>query len=118
MTSRANDFFDTNFAKMAAENPACMVGAGVRGKTVSLLLDGKNGVQWTFNFDNEGKLAFAKGAPSKSDCEIAMKDETFEGLVAGKVNVPFAFMMRKIKVKGDVTVAANVGLALQKLFRS
>jgi putative sterol carrier protein len=118
MTTRACDFFDQKFSTLAANDPLCMKGAGVRAKTVTLILDGRNGGYWTFLFDADGKLSFTKGPASKSDCEINMKDETFEGLVAGKVNVPFAFMMRKIKVKGDVTVAANVGLALQKLFKS
>ncbi len=118
MATRACDFFDQNFSKLASGDPLCMKGAGVRSKTVHLVLDGTNGGQWSFSFDNDGKVSFAKGPSAKSDCEISMKDETFEGLVAGKVNVPFAFMMRKIKVKGDVTIAANVGLALQKLFKT
>ncbi len=118
MSQKARDFFDIDFQKRATEDPACMQKAGVRGKTVVLNLDGTSGGQWTFTFDADGKLEFKKGTAPSADCEISMKDETFDGLLQGKVNVPFAFMMRKIKVKGDVAIAANVGLALQKLVRT
>jgi putative sterol carrier protein len=118
MAVKAREFFDVDFQKRVALDPSCMKGASVKSKIVVLNLEGGGGGQWTFSFDKDGQLQFSKGGNPRADCEISMKDETFEGLVAGKVNVPFAFMMRKIKVKGDVGIAANVGLALQKMMKA
>lgn len=111
------DFFDKKFSSKVEEDPACLQSAGVRGKTIALDIEGKDGGAWTFVFDGEGKLSLKSGsADSSAACLISMKDKTFEGMLQGKVNVPMAFVMRKIKVKGEQSLAVKVGQALQSLF--
>lgn len=92
--------------------------AGVTSKKIALDIEGSSGGQWTFQFDGEGLLTMQNGslAPDAA-CTISMKDDTFTGMLSGKVNVPMAFVMRKIKVKGENALAAKLGLALQKAFK-
>ena len=112
------DFFEKKFASKVQENPACMQEAGVTSKKIALEIDGSTGGKWTFQFDGQGLLTMQNGvsAPDAA-CVISMKDETFTGMLSGKVNVPMAFVMRKIKVKGENALAAKLGLALQKAFK-
>lgn len=55
--------------------------------------------------------AGARVSEDPADCEISMKQKTFEGLVSGKVNPMTATMMGKIKLRGDMSAA----LSLSKL---
>jgi putative sterol carrier protein len=112
------DFFDKQFASKVQENPACMREAGVTSKKIALEIEGSTGGQWTFEFDASGLVAMKSGvlAPDAA-CVISMKDDTFTGMLTGKVNVPMAFVMRKIKVKGESALAAKLGLTLQKVFK-
>ena len=93
-----------------------MAQANVRGKSVVLDIEGSGGGQWSFDFAQDGALAL-QPASNSADCTIWMKDSTFEKMIDGSLNVPVAFVMRKIKVKGEVSLAADVGMALQKLFK-
>lgn len=111
------EFFDNKFSAKVSEDPACMQSAGVRDKKIALDIEGKDGGAWTFTFDGEGKLSLASGSADPSAaCIISMKDKTFDGMLRGKVNVPMAFVMRKIKVKGEQSLAVKLGQALQGLF--
>ena len=92
--------------------------AGVNSKKIALDIEGSTGGQWTFIFDDTGSLTMNNGAlASDAECVISMKDDTFMGMLSGKVNVPMAFVMRKIKFKGESSLAAKLGLALQKVFK-
>lgn len=116
---KAKEFFEQKFAQKVQEDPALLSESGLKDKKVVVEIDGSTGGSWGIRFDAAGNVYFEGNAPSDSaDCVIQMKEDTFEGMLAGKVNVPFAFMMRKIKVKGESSVAAKVGLALQKRFLS
>jgi putative sterol carrier protein len=114
---QARDFFEQKFAPKIASNPACLQDAGVTSKSISLDIEGSGGGQWTFQFDAQGLLTMKPGASSDAACVITMKDDIFTGMAQGKVNVPMAFLTRKIKVKGESTLAAKLGTSLQKLFK-
>lgn len=109
------EFFDVKFSNKVHANPSLLAAAGLRNQTLSLELEGAQGGAWSFAFDGEGKLQISKGT-SHAACTISMKDETFMGLLAGKVNVPMAVFTRKIKIKGESSLAAKLGMALQKVF--
>jgi putative sterol carrier protein len=112
------EFFENKFAKKVSEDPACMKNAGVVEKMISLDISGPTGGQWTFVFDAQGHLSMQNNALNPSaECQVSMKDELFKGMLEGKVNVPMAFVMRKIKVKGETPLAAKLGIALQKNFK-
>lgn len=111
------DFFEKTFKSKVEADPACMKSSGVKGKKIALNIEGGDGGQWTFNFDAEGNLQMESGnAASDAECLVTMKDKTFDGMLRGKVNVPMAFVTRKIKVKGEQSLAAKLGIALQKSF--
>ncbi len=110
------DFFEKKFASKIQENPACLKSAGLTSKSIGLDITGADGGQWTFHFDAEGNIQMDSGAlDSQAACVISTSDKTFEGMMTGKVNVPMAFVMRKIKVKGDSGLAAKMGIALQRI---
>ncbi len=110
------DFFENKFASKIKEDPDVLSGAGIRTQSVSIDIDGSGGGKWTFTFDGNGKVSMEAGLLPESVCTIAMKDETFEGMINGKVNIPFAVITRKIKIKGETAIAAKIGIALQKAF--
>ena len=110
------NFFENEFIEKISQDPAFMSSAGVRGQNVSLNISGSEGGQWTFQFDNQGKLIMKPGLDADAVCTIESNDKTFGGVLSGSVNVPFAVMMRKIKIKGDLGIAAKVGLALKNSF--
>ncbi|MEO5666457.1 MAG: SCP2 sterol-binding domain-containing protein [Bdellovibrionota bacterium] len=113
----ARDFFEQKFAPKIASNPACLLDAGVISKSIALDIEGAGGGQWTFRFDDKGMLSMQSGSASDAAAVISMKDDIFTGMVTGKVNVPMAFITRKIKVKGESSLAAKLGSSLQKLFK-
>ncbi len=110
------EFFDQKFQAKVTENPSILSSAGLRNQSLAVELDGASGGNWHFQFDAKGDLTMSK-AQHPADCTIAMKDETFMGLLNGKVNVPMAVFTRKIKLKGEASLAAKLGLALQKIFQ-
>ncbi len=107
------DFFEQKLSKKIQENPGLLQKAGIKDKKIALNIEGDAGGKWTFVFDSTGSMIMQNGLGDASDCTIEMKDQTFEGMMNGTVNVPMAFMMRKIKVKGDAGLAAQVGMALK-----
>ncbi|KAI9352996.1 hypothetical protein DFJ73DRAFT_658898 [Zopfochytrium polystomum] len=55
----------------------------------------------------EGAVGVGK-APGKADLAIAVSDKDFVDLAAGKLNAQKAFMSGKLKVKGNVALAAKL----------
>jgi len=110
------EFFEVKFASKISENPGILSESGLREKTVAIEIDGNTGGAWTFQFDGSGNISMEAGAEDSAACTISMKDETFEAMLKGKVNVPFAVLTRKIKIRGESAIAAKIGMLLQKIF--
>lgn len=62
---------------------------------------------------NSGYGTVSMGTPERADCWISM--ETADGLaiVQGRMNAVAAVLTRRIKVEGDLTVAARLGQLLR-----
>lgn len=109
-----NDFFNKYLNEKLRSNPNLLAEAGVKLQSVAVEIEGGTGGQWTLAFDGNGGAAVQSGSQSK-DCTIQMNEKTWEGLMAGTLNIPMAVVMRKIKIKGDTGLAAKVGMTLKKL---
>lgn len=46
------------------------------------------------------------------DCTVALSKENFEALISGELNPTMAFMMGKLKVTGDMSVAMQLSQLL------
>ncbi len=55
-----------------------------------------------------GNLSVYEGRAEKPDVTISMTDNNFVKLFKGELNPMTAFMMGKLKVKGDVTLAQRL----------
>lgn len=54
------------------------------------------------------------GAGQTADCTISVSLENFEKMVKGDLDGTTAFMMGKLRVAGDMTLAMKIGPILQK----
>lgn len=65
----------------------------------------------------DGMIVIQDGVLSRedanADCTILMSRGNLEKLVSGKLNPMTAFMMGKIKVSGDVSIAMRLGQLLK-----
>jgi|GEM_PF-1453250 len=111
------DLFDNLLPAKLKADPLCLKSSGVTNKTIAVSVEGDGGGAWAFRFDDNGAVSFVP-ATGESDCLIETKDQTFQGMIDGSVNVAWAFVTRKIKVKGDSALAAKLGASLQKLFKA
>ncbi len=111
----AKDIFEKVLPSKIATHSGFLADAGIRDKTVAVQVDGAGGGRWAFRFDSQGVVAMA-GSGDAADCTISTKEDTFQGLLDGKVNVMTAVLFGKIKVAGDKGLAAKLGGALKKVF--
>ncbi|MCW3490365.1 SCP2 sterol-binding domain-containing protein [Dethiobacter alkaliphilus] len=89
----------------------------VRAGTESASVDGEPVFQFALSGDNGGdfyiSVANGKGEVSEGQAEdanvtVEMSDENFNKLLHGKLNATTAFMMGKIKIKGDLSLAMKL----------
>jgi putative sterol carrier protein len=73
------------------------------GAVGSVLLDGKS----------TPNLA-CDGAGKTADCTITVTLENFEKMAKGELDGTSAYMMGKLQVRGDMTLAMKVGPVLQR----
>jgi putative sterol carrier protein len=80
------------------------------GMNNSYVFDIEGAGQWTVRVE-DGSVSVAEGAED-GDVTISASEEVFQRILAGEQNPTAAYMMGKIKLKGDMGAA----LKLQKLF--
>lgn len=83
----------------------CGLGARLKldfGRDGLILLDARNRPNRVSNDDEP------------ADCTLSMTLETFQQLLAGKIDGRAAFMQGKLKVAGDMSVAMRVGPLLNR----
>jgi putative sterol carrier protein len=112
-------FFEEKLKTYLIKNPNCLLEAGLRSTGVSVDISGTGGGKWTLLFDAEGAVKLEEGVcAGAGGCIIATSDKVFSGMLDGTTNVAFAYMMRKIKIQGESSIAVKVGLALQKIAKT
>lgn len=76
-------------------------------------LSGDDGGTFQVTFQQDG-VSYTEGAPEESICTLALSDANFLKLISGDLNPTTAFMMGKLKVKGDLGLALKLHAVLQK----
>ena len=69
-------------------------------------LTGENGGTWTVDLKSDPPAVYAEDR--EAECTITMKADEFINLVNGKLNPQMAFMMGKLKIKGDMSLAMKL----------
>lgn len=115
--SIVQEFFDQKLIQRTKTQPDCLQESGLKNAKLGIVIEGVGGGQWTLSFDSKGFVTCLKD-PASSLCEtvVTTSEKIFEGLLAGNVNIPMAFLTRKLKVKGETQLAVKLGLALKSAF--
>jgi hypothetical protein len=109
------EFFNLILSQKISSDPQVLSHSGILEKNIGVEIHGPTGGVWVLSFNSQGAASLSQIQVNQNHCTVEMSSETFEGLLAGTVNVPMAFVFRKIKVKGDTALAIKLGQALQKL---
>ena len=104
MAGTTQEFFETL--------PARADMSKTEGMNNSYGFDIEGAGQWTVKVE-DGSVSVAEGLED-TDVTISASQEVFEKIIAGEQNPTSAYMMGKIKLKGDMGAA----MKLQKLFPS
>ena len=70
-------------------------------------IGGDAGGTWTVDLTKDADFV-TEGASDNAQCTITMKEEDFVKLWEGKLPGPQAFMMNKLKIKGDMGLAMKL----------
>lgn len=105
---KAADFFDQikNRMDTDADTKASL---GELGATYQFNINGDGGGSYTLNL-SDGTVS--EGEDDDADCTIAMESEDFMGMVNGELQGQQLFMMGKLMITGDMTLA----LQLEQVF--
>ncbi len=87
---------------------------GIRGfqSVYQFDLSGEDGGTYQVKFDNN-QVSYVQGTPDEPKCTLQMSDANFIKLVNGQLNPTAAFMMGKLKVKGDLSLSLKLQSILQ-----
>ena len=102
MAQSVREFFETLESRIDPAKTA--------GMNNSYLFDVDGAGQWAVRV-TDGQVKVTEG-PAGSDVTISASAETFERIARGEQNPTTAYMMGKLKIKGDMAAA----MKLQKLF--
>jgi putative sterol carrier protein len=81
---------------------------GIAGKIVKFDFGGEGVVR----IDGAASPAVVDNADSAADCTVKVSMADFMDIAAGKQNPQMAFMMGKLKVDGDMSIALQLGKIL------
>ena len=70
-------------------------------------IDGDNGGTWVVDLTKDADFV-TEGEIDDAQCMITMKESDFVDLWTGKLGGPQAFMMGKLKIKGDMGLAMKL----------
>lgn len=62
----------------------------------------------TLFLDGTGEVNTVTNEDKRGDCLVEIKQANFEKMFNGKMDPTFAFMMGKMRIKGDATVAMKI----------
>lgn len=83
--------------------------------TYGFQLSGDEAGEYTLDFET-GNVKVINQLEEETDCTLQLSDSNFKKLVNGKLNATSAFMMGKIKVKGNIGLALKLEKLLKTLF--
>lgn len=85
------------------------------GTSYHFELSGAEPGSWYLNL-KEGSGVIGQGTPEvRSDCMMLMDSNLFQDMVHGKANATTAFMMGKLKIKGDMKAAMKLEKLMKKM---
>lgn len=70
-------------------------------------IDGDNGGTWVVDLTKSSDFV-SEGGSDDADCVVNMKESDFVDMWNGKLPGPQAFMMGKLKIKGDMGLAMKL----------
>ena len=70
-------------------------------------ITGDNGGEWAMDLTREDENV-SEGVNEDADCVVTMKDRDFVDMWSGKLAAPQAFMMGKLKITGDMSLAMKL----------
>lgn len=103
-----SEVFSTRIPDMLKKNPAR---AAEVNAVYQFIITGDGGGTWTVDLKTEGGKV-SQGPTEGAQCTIECKDSDFIAIVTGKMPGPQAFMMGKLKIKGDMSLAMKLGKVL------
>ena len=74
-------------------------------------LEGEGGGAWTLQID-EGVVRGEAGDHAEPDLRIGLTIETWRELNAGRLSAPEAFVKRRVRLKGNLTLAVRLHLII------
>lgn len=83
--------------------------------TYGFELSGDEAGDYTLDFES-GDVKLTNQLEDETDCTLQLSDSNFKKLVNGKLNATSAFMMGRIKVKGNIGLALKLEKLLKTLF--
>jgi putative sterol carrier protein len=98
MAASAREFFESIPTKLDPQK--------LRGETMSYRFDIEQAGSWKIDVD-DGVVSVAEST-DPADCVIRMKEDMLVKMIEGRQNPATAFMLGKIKVDGDLSLAMKL----------